>query len=704
MKRRRHRRHIAESSQLKAVKCLSRWAHGGLLAGFILVGLSWWSMACSEETGPPPMEPGPFPQNPVVVTATRLEQPLDQLTSSVTVITQEEIERQQAVTVEELLRRVPGVLIQSQGSLGEEVNLRIRGAAFNQVLVLLDGQKVNSPLTGEFDLGDLQVENIERIEVIRGGLSALYGSEAMGGVVNILTRTAAQEGHHLSLSSEGGSQRAFIGRAMARGRIGERDRGSKTSGSPADLWPLPGLKSLGYAFSFSRTTTNGQFSSRDGFESQAFSGLGELDLSSGARLRWTTRYIGSRKELAIAPAIVLRPGVPPQLGLVFDDDRDLERSTFLNTLWYQQALSPWWSGEIQGSWVEGRVRDANPPDRKGGIIPLVDFLNVGTRRLTLGTQHSFTLGELDTLTVGIEAGRERISLHEWGTLSAGGAGPRRPLRINQDRHSWALYGQNQLFWGESWILNLGLRWDESSQYGGYLTPRASLAYLLTSTATQLIAGLGQGFRAPSFAELYAPGFGHRGLDPEESRTFEVGLRQPLWNKLHLEATYFATRLSSLIAPDFTTRRFENRGKGSIEGIEMRLGVRPWPSLTLAWNYTWIETRDHQLHQELPRRPRHSLDFNLRYAPGSRWAILLDVETYNRQRSFFPGLLVTNGRPLGQWTSGYTRLRLVTTYDLKDTRLFCRIDNLLDRDFSETGGMPGPGINFWLGIRTGWGRK
>lgn len=681
-----------------------------LLVCLILLGLCWGSAGRSEEARETPSEVGPFPQNPVVVTATRLEQPLDQLASSVTVIAHEEIERQRAVTVADLLRRVPGVLIQSQGSLGEEVNLRVRGANFNQVLVLLDGQKVNSPLTGEFDLGDLQVENVERIEVIRGGLSALYGSEAMGGVVNLLTRTAPPEGHSLSLSGEGGNRGSFIGRAEARGWIGFRDQGSgageeQRATAPTAPWPLSAVRSLGYSLSLSRTTTDGQFDSRDEFESNALAGLGELRLSPISSLRWTTRYIDSRKELPIAFAVVQHPDAPPQPGLVFDDNRNLERSTLFNALQYRQDAFPWWTWEVQGAFMEGRVRDANPPDRRGDILPLTDFLNIVTSRLNLGTQHSFTLGELDTLTLGVEAERERVSLHERGTLSSLGRGPAQLTRLNRDRRNWALYGQNQFFWGEQWVLNLGLRWDESSQYGSHLTPRASLAYLLEPTATQLIAGFSQGFRSPTFAELYAPGFGNRGLDPEESRTLEVGLRQPLWNRrLHLEATYFSTGFSSLIEPDFTTLSFKNRGKGSVEGIEARLGVRPWPALTLSWSYTWMETRDHQLHQELPRRPRHGMDFNAHYAPGRRWAIDLNVEAHSRQRNPYPGLLDPDGSSLGQRISGYTRVGLVASWRLNEGQLFCRLDNLLDDRTSEAPGMSSPGVSFWIGIRRGWGRE
>ena len=153
-----------------------------------------------------------------VITSSRIEEPLSRVTSTVTVITGEEIKRQQARTVVEVLRNIPGMIVQTQGTLGEEANIRIRGAEFDQVLVLIDGIKVNSPLTGEFDFGDLPIDNIERIEVVRGAHSAFYGSEAIGGVVNIITKSGKKQNEGFSFLAEGGNQETFRGILRTEGQ------------------------------------------------------------------------------------------------------------------------------------------------------------------------------------------------------------------------------------------------------------------------------------------------------------------------------------------------------------------------------------------------------------------------------------------------------------------------------------------------------
>ena len=629
-----------------------------------------------------------------VITSSRIEEPLSRVTSTVTVITGEEIKRQQARTVVEVLRNIPGIVVQNAGTLGEEANIRIRGAEFDQVLVLIDGIKVNSPLTGEFDFGDLPIDNIERIEVVRGAHSAFYGSEAIGGVVNIITKSGKKENEGLSFLAEGGNQETFRGILRTEGQ----------------------KENFNYAATFSRSEVKGQFP-RDAFRANNLVGQISLNPTSDSVLRLVSRYIGSSKELALSPAALITDAdlrMGNRLALTRDPNRSLQRSSFFNHLFYRQRPSPRWNFELSLGWVEKGLKEDNPLDpperQRERIISFTDFINTKDKRLILSTQHHLYLFTNNIFSLGLDYERERVNFHEWGNLESLGEGPSALMRFTETRDIGAFYAQNHFSWQERLFINAGLRLDYNKDFGTSLNPKVSLAYWIRPEATKLKASFGTGFRAPSFVELFTPTFGKRDLRPEKSRSFELGIEQRLWeDKLSIDFIYFNNHFTDLIFFDGKALSFVNKKEASVQGFETTLNWIPQKDLFFQLNYTWMDTEDKDTGKDLPLRPKHSWNFHLAYTWEDTLTTNLDINILSSQRQNFPHLIGLNGHPLGFRKSGYTRWNLTTTYKLpirslglKGISLFNKINNLLDeRDISEDGVFPNAGINFLVGIEAGF---
>lgn len=619
-----------------------------------------------------------------VITSSRIEEPLSKVTSTLTIITGEEIKRQQARTVVEVLRNIPGVIVQSAGTLGEEANIRIRGAEFDQVLVLIDGVKVNSPLTGEFDFGDLPIDNIERIEIVRGAHSAFYGSEAIGGVVNIITRPGKKENEGWSFLFEGGDQEKF------RGILGTEGEG----------------ENFNYSATYSHSKTEGQFS-RDHFKADNLVGQISFNPNPNSILRLVSRYIGSSKELALSPAVTISDN---KLALARDPNRSLKRSSLFNNLFYRQRPSSRWNFEFfLGSVTQGLKEDnpSDPPQRHGNrIISFTDFVNLKGERFTAGMQHHLYIFPNNILSVGLEYERERVNFHEYGNLESTGMASPLLTRYTGTRDIWGFYAQNHFAWRERLFINAGLRLDHNKNFGTSLNPKVSAAYWIKPKTTKLKASFGTGFRAPSFVELFTPTFGNRDLRPEKSRSFEAGLEQKLWgDKLSLDFIYFNNRFTDLIFFEARALKFVNRDETLAQGFETGLNCILQENLSLQANYTWMDTEDKKTGEELPLRPNHSWNFRLTYTWKDTLTTNLKINILSSQRQPFSHLIGINNQPLGSRKSGYTRWDLSTTYEipfgsfgLKGISLFSKINNLLDeRDISEDGVFPNPGINFLLGL-------
>jgi vitamin B12 transporter len=621
---------------------------------------------------------------PVFVTATRTETRLDQVTTSATVITAEEIAAQQAETVLQVLRDVPGVDVVESGSRGSGTTVFIRGSEADQVLVMIDGVEVNSTTLGSFNFAHLTTENIERIEIIRGAGGALYGSQAIGGVINIITKKGRGP-LELGLSAEGGNgstHRQFVTLAGALGK-------------------------LGYSFSGARMESDGFRSVNDDYRNLAASGRLDYKFTEDTALKGIFRF--NKTDVGLFNSNNFVPGAR-------DPNSGEAVSQYLGKIEWEQRIVKQWDYRISGSIFKEHIKDSDDPD------PLADCSFFGfpcdssTRsrfRPQISSaefQTNYRLGDWSTTTFGTEFKRRKAST----SSSSDGF----PLgEIDKAIRNVGYYVQEQFkLLGDRLIIVPAVRLDDHQTFGTEWSPAISSSYLFRETGTRLKAGYAEGFKAPTLNELFFPAgfgcaaFGNPDLDPEKSWEINAGVEQTiLSDRLKVGATFFHREVSDLIAtgptPDPTDPPFcvraENLGKARFDGVEWLIDVKLFSFLSIGANYTYLDwdTADGRLL----RRPRHrgNVHMNYNYEP---FRINLDANIVGRRDDIDS---VSGGnieKP------GYVRFDLAGSYRLpvklalvQHVSLFGKIENLFNRKYEEADGFRARPLNFLLGVRATFGR-
>lgn len=589
---------------------------------------------------------------PVVVTATKIETPAERLGTSVTVITGEELETYNYGRIEEALRRVPGVEVQRSGGPGKTTSIKIRGAGSQQVQVLVDGLRVGSPTLGTTDLADLTLDAIERIEIVRGPQSTLHGANAIGGVVNIITRRGrgAPQG---ALAVEGGSYDTFREQATAGGALG----------------------GFNWFLSTTREDSGGQFDNDDA-DRTAVAGRVGYDFPWRGELALSGRYVKATTDLPIDSTFPTT---------TFDPNSQQQTESWLYNLAYRQPVRPWWEVRLRyGQWWNNQgFQDPPPPagDAPGTIS------QINTRRREFEMLHAFHLGPWATLTLGGDHRNER---------------GRNRGAFRQEINTVSLFGQPEVrLFGDRIVAAGGLRWEDNDVFGDEVTPRMSVAVNVRETGTRLRGGWGKGFRAPTINDLFFPGFGNPELGPERSESYEAGFDQALWQRrLRVGGTYFHNEFRDLIQfvfdpVTFTFLPFNVAGARS-QGVEAYLALEPLDWLALAANYTFTDTRDTTTGRDLRRFARHRWNADLTLTPRDGLTLFLQAHVVSSHEES-----ASAGR-----TPGYHRLDVGGTYRLlgrtgrlDGVELTARVDNVTDEVYEEVRGFRALGWSALVGLRT-----
>lgn len=571
------------------------------------------------------------------------------------------MERQNAVSIEEVLRNLPGVYVQSSGTQGEQTMIRIRGADSDQILVLIDGVQVNSPWNGVFDFADLTTDNVERIEVVKGNQSALYGSDALGGVINIITKKG-RGGLKSSIKAGAGNQETY------------REEFNIERG-----W-----KKFNYSFSASRTDSSGQYK-RDSYSNTSLSGQAQLKLSNSLSIAYTGRYSKANKEIGVDFF-----GVSPTLMQSFFDDNWINHKRFfMNNLTLKHSPTQWWNYTIQGSILEEKLVLDNKASPE---FNMNYFYTLNTDRLSIRNQHDFYIGESDVITLGLEYKVENAArLQESPNL----------IQIKEDRDDLAFYFQNMWSLNNVFFLTAGIRTDKYSDFGSTYNPKVSAAYRFFSQGTKIKASWGTGFKTPSIQELYTPRFGNPNLKPEKTQSYEVGVEQQLFNnRINIELVFFHTDFEDLIQRSQTG--VDNIGRAKTEGIEFSLYYSPVANLELSGNYTFQKAKNKDTGTPL-RRPENIWNFNVFYQYKEKLNINLDINIVGEKFDDLDFIWI-DGTKLEGPVAGYQKVDIALSYLIKrwtysnELKFFAKINNLLDQKYFENKGFKASGITFFSGLR------
>lgn len=630
-------------------------------------------LSCATTRAAPPLET-------IVVTAARTSMRLAEVGSSFTVIDSEELEHRQAVSLSEILRDVPGFSVSRAGPLGAATQVRVRGAEGNHVMVMIDGVEANDlAQADEFNFAHLLAADVERIEIIRGPQSALWGSDALAGAINIITRRGAGPV----------SARAHV----EGGSFGTLNGGASVAGG-TDRWHF---NMGGSAVDADGTNISRSGSEEDGYANTTISFAGGAKLMPWLSLDTTVRHVDADNEYDETDFLT---------GLPADSD-------YHSDVMQDQAQLRLLADPFAGRWTSQATVAFARTDNENFRAGVDDGSNEG-RRWTFGLQSDYRTGtpaffDADhVFTLALE--HEYEDFQQRGPVSFFGD-------PNQDRdaRTTSVVGEYRMAAGDRFSFSAGARHDANSAFRDDTTWRVTGSYRIAATGTRLRASYGTGSKNPTFTERFGffsasnpPFVGNPDLEPEHSRGWEVGLSQSwLADRLAADVAYFNERLEDEINgfvfdPVNAVITADNvPGKSHRDGVEFTTTFTPAPGWKLQGHYTWLDAtqpdgfggKDREL-----RRPRHSGGINLNVAfAGGRGNLNVNWSHTGAQHDlFFPpappfvedvtlepfDLVAVSGS--WQW--------------LPNVSLFARVENALDDDYEEIFGFRSSGIGAFGGIR------
>lgn len=666
-----------------------------VLLFFLFFFLGGPSPLSAQELKPPSSTPGLEPSGPtpvvesaadtstsqvsaemmeMVVTASRLDRPASQVPNSMTVLTAKEMENKQSGTVNGALQEVPGLDTVRAGGPGESTSLYMRGGGDGDTLVLMDGIPLNDPLSTSraYDyLDGLPLNGVQRIEVLRGAQSVLYGSNAMAGVVNIITGEGAGPAGG-SVLFEGGSYGTWREQASAQG--GDA-RGYYALA--ASYFNTAGFPSAEKAFG---NSLNNPFSD--------FSSLLRLGAAPASNVReeLLVSYNQSRLNLDDGAGSGSLP-MP-----VMDDANNWSDQ--------KQVLVGSRTHWTLGDWEQVLTLSLGDNDRyySDSADPLYPYSADSASRFDGQTgqitwQNNWRVEPGKTLVFGLQGYRE------WGDGSSLYSGIPSP---STQASQWAesAFLEVQASQDERLFLNGGARVDDYNTYGAHGTYQVGAAYFIPGLETKLKATYGTGFLAPSLYQLHAPPpTGNPGLQPETSAGYDFGLEQSLaGSALKVGATYFHNGFENLIlyVGSYPTGRYQNSSSFQTRGVESFVDLKIAEVLTVRGSYTYTDVQTSipasQPNSPLLQKPAHRAQLDLDYQAGPLEA---EVSTsYVAQRAdfdFWSFSPVTLG--------DYFRVNLRASYQVDShVKVFARVDNLFNQFYEEIYGYGTPGLSGYVGTK------
>lgn len=620
----------------------------------------------AEETGREDINESNIKLGDIVVTATRTEINKREVGTSLTVITEEEIKKSGKTTLTDILLDVPGVTVNRNSVFGGQASVYIRGSDTGNILVMIDGVEVNDPshMNRAFDFSNLMLENIERIEILRGPQSTLYGSDATGGVINIITKRGKGD-PTVNLVFEAGSYMTFR-------------EGLNISGSTEKTY---------YSFSASHLSTEGiskasetispeEEPEDDGYKNMTVSSRLGINVLKDSSLDFNFRYIDTEADLDDSS---------------IDDPNYKSYTKFLSSgAKFIQPVFKWWEHNISLSYINQLRRYRDKTDEFDSSFYNQWFEGNNKKAMW---QHNFNIESLDNLTCGFEIEEEKGSYLNYDDYGSG------PMAANLDEQkvqTLSYYVQNHLKLLDSIFITIGGRIDDHKEFGTHTSYMASGAFVVPVIDTRITCNYGTGFKAPSIYQLYDMMYGNKDLEPEESKSFDAGFDQELLDgMIFISAAYFNNSYENML--NFGSATYENIGEVEMNGLEGEISIRPVEYLTLRYIHTFQKTEDKETGKELDKRPENqgTLIINLFLLGKLNININSTYRGERKDKAYDPITYSSTEKTL----DSYFRFDLFASYDLTENfQVFGKAENIADKEYQESYGYKMPGRSFYGGIK------
>ena len=597
------------------------------------------SIVHGQEVSPTP-SPGETETEQVIVSATRFDIPLDQSPASVSVITSEDFERKQIERISDALREVPGLSVVQTGSAGQLTSVFTRGLRSEHTQVLLDGIPINQGLQGAFNFADFTTDDIDRIEVVRGPQSTLYGPRALAGVIQIFTKQGTGTPGVMG-AAEAGSYDTFREWTESDGKIEQFD----------------------YSLGASRVDTD---NARPNNNYRNTAAITDVGWSPNEQLRVGSLFMYSDSEIGLPNTIF--------------DPRPIDH--FLTERWLigphiDWKATDWWEHKLIVSY--DHERQINDPNEDGFVGPTRALFE----RTQIDYQNDLHATSWLTLTSGffysrLNAGQERpFVLQIFGP---------QPTFVSDHTEQVAGLLQTTLTPIENLIFVAGGRFDHFNQFGGVWTYRFAGSYKIDKTNTTLHSSVATGFSPPSSQDKI---FGNNfGLKPERDLGWDIGVEQRLWeNRVMVGLTYFHNDLSNVIGFNGLFQTL-NLGAAETQGLEAELHAQPIPNLVFSASYTYLDaekTSAKDISQlqgaRLPRRPRNEVYVSASYLWWKKLRTTIEAKFVNAREE------LNFGGPNFD-IEDYSFVNIAAEYEVNPhLSIFGRIDNLTNEQYSEVFGFP-----------------
>jgi vitamin B12 transporter len=610
----------------------------------------------------------------IVVTATRNPQSLRTVGSAVDVLTADDIQARPRLYLSDLLRAIPGLAVNQTGPLGNLTQVRMRGAEGNHTLVLIDGMEVGDPFNNsEFDFSTVLADTVSRVEVLRGGQSSLYGSEAIGGVINITT-VDADARQLISGQAGAGSFGTWNGSLRAA------FRGARGAGHAQ----VSGLKSRG----ISQSKVGPE---RDGHRNVSVLGGGQFPLSEQASITVNARFVDTRAELDTQDFAF---GSPTQ-GLVIDsNDVRKARTISAKGLGTLRSRDDQWTTSL--SWAFTDTRNRN-------LVGTTFGSGSSGRKHDIEWMSTLTWGE-ETAVVQSVTGLLEYEGETFANRSAA-AGPQNQRRTTD---SYAGAAEYRLAFGERVFVTGALRRDGYERFQDATTFRLTGAWQVSDTTLKMRASVGTGIAKPSFFELF--GFnpttfvGNPGLVPEKSNGWDAGADLTLADgRAVVSVTYFRADLDAEIFTDFSRLPFTPRnrpGESRRQGAELSARWSPADDVVVAGSYTYTDAEEDTGRREI-RRPKNAASLSMTATlldDRARAGLSLD---YNGEQEDAEFIFATPGDRVT--LKSYLLASVSASYEVaRGIELTGRLDNLLDQDNEQVFSYASNGLGAYVGVRLRFG--